>query len=230
MVFQPILDLASSRTAGVEALARFSAQPIQPPDYWFAEAAAVGLGAELELLAVRAAIAQIDRLPPDTYLSVNVSPHTALEPGLLDTLYPVARRIVVELTEHEAVADYDDLASAVGRLRDLGARVAVDDAGSGYSSLQHIVRLRPDIVKLDIALTRHIDHDPARRALGEALVSFGREIGAAITAEGIETEAELDTLRRIGVGYGQGYHLARPQPLPLTTVTPETPETTARRS
>jgi EAL domain-containing protein (putative c-di-GMP-specific phosphodiesterase class I) len=132
----------------------------------------------------------------------------------------VARRVVLELTEHDAVTEYDELGTALDRLRDLGIRVAIDDAGSGYSSLQHILRLRPDIIKLDIALTRGIDADPARRALAEALVSFGREIGALITAEGIETAEQLDTLRRIGARYGQGYHLARPAALPLDAGTP----------
>jgi len=215
VMFQPIVELGTSRIAGVEALARFSASPARSPDQWFAEASTVGLGADLELFAVRAAVAQINRLPPDVYLSVNVSPDTALLSHLAETLAPAAGRVVLELTEHDAVAEYDDLIGALDRLREMGVRVAVDDAGSGYSSLQHILRLSPDIIKLDIELTRGIDADPARRALAEALVRFAAGIGAMITAEGIETAEELDTLRRIGAGYGQGYHLARPGPLPL---------------
>jgi EAL domain-containing protein (putative c-di-GMP-specific phosphodiesterase class I)/FixJ family two-component response regulator len=216
MVFQPIVDLATGRTAGVEALARFDASPARPPDQWFAEAAAVGLGTELELLAVSAAVDQIDRLPADTYMSINASPHTALDHRLAETLAPVASRIVLEITEHEAVTEYPDLLRALDGLRETGVRLAIDDAGSGYSSLQHILRLNPDIIKLDIELTRGIDADPARRALAEALVIFAREIGAVITAEGIETTDELSTLRRVGAQYGQGYYLARPGPLPLT--------------
>jgi EAL domain-containing protein (putative c-di-GMP-specific phosphodiesterase class I) len=219
VVFQPIVDLATGRVAGVEALSRFPSAPSRPPNEWFAEAATVGLGTDLELLAVRAAVAEIDRLPMDTYLAVNVCPDTALQPRLAEILAASGDRIVLELTEHAAVAEYDDLINALQTLREGGTRVAIDDAGSGYSSLQHILRLSPDIIKLDIELTRGIDGDAARRALSEALVRFAGEIGALITAEGIETAEELDTLRRIGAGCGQGYHLARPGPLPLASAT-----------
>jgi EAL domain-containing protein (putative c-di-GMP-specific phosphodiesterase class I)/CheY-like chemotaxis protein len=215
IVFQPIVDLATLRVAGVEALARFPSLPWRPPNEWFAEGAAVGLGTELELLAVGAALGALDQLPSDTYLSVNVSPATALDPGLTALLAPSAKRIVVELTEHAAVAEYDELLGALHGLRQRGARIAVDDAGSGFSSLQHILRLDPDIIKVDIELTRGIDTDPARRALSAALVTFAAEIGAQITAEGIETAGELDTLRQLGAGYGQGYYLARPGTLPI---------------
>ena len=219
MVFQPIVDLASTRVAGVEALARFAASPARPPNEWFAEATSVGLGVDLELLAVGAALAELDRLPAEMFLSVNVSPVTALDPRLAAMLAPCPGRIVVELTEHDAVSEYGDLIGALEGLRGVGSRLAVDDAGSGYSSLQHIVRLRPDLIKLDIELTRGIDGDPARRALAEALVTFATEIGALIVAEGIETAAELSALQRIGTAYGQGYHLGRPGPLPVPSAT-----------
>jgi EAL domain-containing protein (putative c-di-GMP-specific phosphodiesterase class I) len=213
MVFQPIFDLASSQIVGVEALARFSSTPNQTPDKWFAEAAELGLGTELEMLAVTAAVSEIDKLPPDEYMAVNVSPSTAMHPGLTGVLTPGGERIVLELTEHARVDEYDLLVEALDRLRCLGTRVAVDDAGSGYASLRHILRLRPDIIKLDIDLTQGINADPARRSLATALVVFGNEIGATITAEGIETTEELDALRQLQVRCGQGYHLARPGPL-----------------
>ena len=217
MVFQPIVDLLTSRIVGVEALARFTAQPQRRPDEWFAEAAAVDLGIDLELLAVSTAVAHLDQLPPDAYLSVNVSPRTALDPRLTETLRPLAARIVLELTEHTPVDQYDHLLAACQELRNAGMRVAVDDAGSGYASLQHILRLSPDIIKLDIELIRNIDTDPARQSLAAALVLFGDKIGATITAEGIETDDELRTLRRLHVSYGQGYHLGRPGHLPQHT-------------
>jgi EAL domain-containing protein (putative c-di-GMP-specific phosphodiesterase class I) len=215
MVFQPIVDLLTSRVVGVEALARFSAQPHRPPDEWFAEAAVAGLGIDLELLAVSVAVAHLDQLPDDTYLSVNVSPRTALDARLAETVGAAAARIVLELTEHAAVDQYDDLLAALAELRGAGMRIAVDDAGSGYASLQHILRLSPDIIKLDIDLIRSINADPARQSLAAALVMFGGKIGATITAEGIETAEELHTLRRLDVPCGQGYHLGRPGPLPL---------------
>lgn len=213
MVFQPIMDLRSGTTAGFEALARFSQEPLRPPNEWFAEARSVGLEAELELIAVESAVDKLDMLPSSAYLSVNVSPQTMIDERLRDILRPMADRVVVELTEHAAVDEYGELLTASGSLRDLGARIAVDDAGSGYSSFQHILQICPDIIKLDLDLTRGIHADPARRALGLALVAFGIEIGADVTAEGIEQADELDTLREIGVSCGQGYLLGRPGPL-----------------
>jgi EAL domain-containing protein (putative c-di-GMP-specific phosphodiesterase class I) len=210
MVFQPIVDLLTSRVVGVEALARFSAQPERRPDKWFAEAALAGLGNDLELLAVRLAVTHLDQLPDNTYLSVNVSPRTALDPRLTETLCSRAAQIVLELTEHAPVDQYDHLLAALTELRDAGIRIAVDDAGSGYASLQHILRLNPDIIKLDIELIRGINADPARQSLAAALVLFGDKIGATITAEGIETTDELRTLRRLHVPFGQGYHFGRP--------------------
>ena len=210
MVFQPIFDLATAQMVGVEALARFPSTPHQSPDKWFAEATDLGLGSDLEMLAVRAAVSQIDALDPGAYMAVNISPSTATNPALAGLLATGGSRIVVELTEHAAVDEYDQLIEALRPLRSLGARVAVDDAGSGYASLRHILRLRPDIIKLDIDLTRGIDTDPARRALAAALVSFANEIDATVVAEGIETDLELDTLRQLQVRTGQGYHLARP--------------------
>jgi EAL domain-containing protein (putative c-di-GMP-specific phosphodiesterase class I)/AmiR/NasT family two-component response regulator len=212
MVFQPIVDLLTLNVAGVEALARFPATPSHDPDVWFAEAAAVGLADDLELLAIRHAVAQLGQLPEATYLSVNASPRTALNPRLAEAL-EAPERVVLELTEHTRVDQYDALIDALAELRHRGLRLAVDDAGSGYASMQHILRLNPDIIKLDIELIRGIDADPARRALASALVAFGADIGATVTAEGIETAAQLESLRKLAVRYGQGYLLGRPAPL-----------------
>jgi EAL domain-containing protein (putative c-di-GMP-specific phosphodiesterase class I) len=120
---------------------------------------------------------------------------------------------VVEITEHEQVDDYDALFGALARLRALGVRIAIDDAGAGYASLRHTLALDPDIVKVDIALTSAIDTDRAKRALTSALISFADEMDITIVAEGIETEASLRTLVDLGVRYGQGFHIARPAPL-----------------
>lgn len=124
-----------------------------------------------------------------------------------------ASRMVVEITEHEAIEDYTVLAATLEGLREHGVRVAIDDAGAGFASLRHTLLLRPDIVKVDTSLTRNIDGDRAKRALTSALVSFGEEMGIAIVAEGIETREELETLVALGVPFGQGFYLAKPAPL-----------------
>jgi len=216
MVFQPVGDLIAGDVVGAEALARFACEPHRPPNEWFAEAGDIGRGAELELTAIAAALAQLPNLPPDVFLAVNASPATAITPGFdaLLARYP-AERIVLELTEHTQVDDYGALLDALDRLRGQGMRIAVDDTGAGYASFHHLLRLRPDIIKLDITLTRGIEADPIRRALAAALVTFATEIGATVIAEGIETADELAALRSIGIPWGQGYHLARPGGLPL---------------
>ena len=129
---------------------------------------------------------------------------------------PIADRMVVEITEHEAVDDYDELARWLAPLRALGVRIAIDDAGAGYASLRHTLQIAPDIVKVDISLTRSIDGDRGKRALARALISFAQEMDMTIVAEGIETDAELQTLLELGVRYGQGYFLAQPGTLPGT--------------
>jgi len=216
LAFQPICDIRAGTIVGWEALARFPWGPERPPDAWFEEASQVDLRTDLELAAIRAALTRMDDVPAEGFLSVNLSPDTACSADLLRAIdfAHTPRRLVMEVTEHAPVEDYGRLTAALGALRARGVRLAIDDAGSGFSSLQHILRLAPDFIKLDMALTRDVDNDLARRALAAALISFASEIGAVIIAEGIETEAELDTLRELGVTYGQGYYLARPGLLP----------------
>src|SRR3954469_12583002 len=183
MVFQPIADLATGTIVAVEALARFAAEPVRSPNLWFAEAAEVGLGRPLELAAVEAALAQLGDFDPSLAMAINVSPATVTAPefGELISTAP-ARRIVIELTEHVEIRDYDVVIQSLAALRAAGVRLAVDDAGAGFATLQHILALQPDIIKLDIALTRGVDRDPVRRALARALVGFASEIGATIMA------------------------------------------------
>jgi EAL domain-containing protein (putative c-di-GMP-specific phosphodiesterase class I) len=214
IVYQPIYDLESGRLAGLECLSRFNVEPRRPPDEWFTEAAEVGMAAELELTAIRTALQAIPALAPDAYLAVNCSPRTILHADLKEYLQSVElRRVILEITEHDYVEDYPALLGALAPLRALGLRVAIDDAGAGYASLRHVLHIQPDLIKLDISLTRDIDTDPIRRALASALIAFARETRARIVAEGVETEAELRTLKLLGAGSVQGYFLARPMPL-----------------
>jgi EAL domain-containing protein (putative c-di-GMP-specific phosphodiesterase class I)/DNA-binding response OmpR family regulator len=216
MVYQPIVELGTDTIVGAEALARFAPVPLRPPNVWFDEARDVGLGTELELAAVTRAISAISLLPATAFLALNMSPQTMIDPGLRQRLAVVpGNRIVLELTEHHRVDRYEALWPALDELRAQGVRIAVDDAGSGYSGLQHILRIQPDIVKLDLELTRGIHSDPIRRALASALVSFAADIGAVLVAEGIESSAELEVLEDLGVTWGQGFHWGQPAELPL---------------
>lgn len=219
VVFQPIVDLHSGSVTGAEALTRFASEPYRPPNVWFADAASIGMGVELELLAARLALSHLDQLAPKIYLSINLSPvavRAAAAEGLFDGLD--GGRIAVELTEHEEIEDYEAFIQALAALRARGIKVVIDDAGSGFASLRHILRISPDIIKLDISLTRDIDADPARRALASALTVFARSTGARIVAEGIETAGEMAALIALGIRYGQGYFLGKPGPLPLPLV------------
>jgi EAL domain-containing protein (putative c-di-GMP-specific phosphodiesterase class I) len=181
---------------------------------WFRQAADVGLGEALELLAIERAIEAFDTLPAAASLSVNASPDTLCSPKLIDIVRAApADRLIVELTEHAVIADYARFNAAVSGLRERGIRLAVDDAGSGFASLRHILDVHPEIIKLDMALTRHIDRDDGRRALASALCDFAGNLGAQVIAEGIEEQQELDELLGLGIEYGQGYLLGRPGPV-----------------
>jgi EAL domain-containing protein (putative c-di-GMP-specific phosphodiesterase class I) len=198
----------------VEALARFSGRPKRTPDLCFAEAYAMGVGVELELASVKGALSSLSCLPGNVALCVNASPEAMISDELHRLLAASeSRRIVVELTEEAKVDDYSRLSRALNELHLIDVRLGIDDSGAGFSSFSHILRLAPDIIKLDRELTAGIDHDPVRAALGTALVSFAARIGAKIIAEGIETAGELDMLRGLGIRYGQGYFLCRPTSL-----------------
>ena len=213
MVYQPIYRLDDGSIAGVECLARFPDCEIRPPSAWFDEAASVGLGIELELSALRQAIAALPYLPEDLYVAVNVSPQAVLSGAVLPLVEQApAHRFVIEVTENQEIADYVAFGEALAPLRER-APFAVDDVGAGYSGMRHILALNPDIIKLDMSLVRDIDRDPARRALALALVAFASGIDSQIVAEGVETAGELAALRELGVPRAQGYYLGRPMPL-----------------
>ena len=211
---QPVVEMRSGRVVAHEALARFPGRE-EGPATLFSDAAAVGLGVELELLAVREALALADRLPSGTRLAVNLSPDALLVPAVGRVLAEGAARtpLTVEVTEHTPIEDYPAVLVALEPLRRAGIRLSVDDAGAGYASLRHILRLRPDTIKLDIALVSGVDTDPARQAMTAAMVAFAAETGAALVAEGVEIAAERDALLARGVRLGQGHLFGRPAPL-----------------
>ena len=208
-VFQPIIDLQSHEIVGYEALTRFGDG--MRPDLRFMEAASVGLGQQYELAAMEAALAAASSLPEAAFLTLNMSPGLVLESGrrLRKTLRATARRLVLELTEHVPIEDYAALRKAIMALGN--ADLAVDDAGAGYASLRHILELRPTFAKLDISLVRGIDFDDLGQALVAGLVYFARKSGCHLIAEGVESDGEAVTLRRLGVEMAQGFLFGRPE-------------------
>ncbi len=214
MVVQPIVDIHSGEIRFVEALCRFSASPRRGPDQWFSEAHRVGLGLQLELAAVRLALELLPQLPADVTLCINVAPVVIRSGALLDIIADQdCNRVVLEITEHHDI-DPVVLAGPLARLREAGVRIAIDDTGSGYASLSALLRIQPDIIKLDRDLVSGIDHDPVRRAMVKAMVHFAEEDSVAeLIAEGIESEAEVATLVSLGIRLGQGYFFARPAPV-----------------
>ena len=196
IALQPILRRQDQGTAGYEALCRFSPEPYRAPNLWFDDAAEVGLQTELEIYVIEVALAFLLELPASCYLAVNTSPAT-LATGKLSKIIAAAGggRVVVEITDYAAIENIDVFLMEIDHLLDLGARIAVDDADARYSVLQQIIRLRPDVIKLDMSLTQDVDKDLARRALASAMVQFAQDTKARVVAEGIETEAELRTLK-----------------------------------
>ena len=214
MVYQPAIRLDKAEVAFFEALARFHPASDAGPADWFASAAALGLGADLEMLACRCAVGGLQSLPTGSSISINVSPSTILTPEFAAYFASLPLdHVILEVTERDAVACYDELASVLAPLRKNGLRIAVDDAGAGYASLRHVLQIRPDIIKLDISLCRGISGDDMQRALVSALITFSRQVGAALVAEGVETAADLHCLRELGMFIIQGNIAAQPMRL-----------------
>ena len=214
IVYQPIWDTRTRSAMGFESLSRFRTEEQRRPDEWFAEANALGTGIELECLAIRKALEGFCRLPHNCYLTINCSPSTVTSETLANALngQPM-QRVVIELTEHQKLEDVPALTTALRRYRNAGARIAIDDAGSGYSGLQQILELEPDIIKLDRFFVRSIELDASKRAMAAALATFARAVDSAIIAEGVETVEELGTLNALGFKHVQGYLLGKPTQL-----------------
>ena len=215
IVFQPIVSARSGDTVGFEALTRFDGSA-HGPDVWFSQAADAGLGIDLELAAIAEALGRLTELPLSTYLALNASPATINDRRLVRLLASTdPSRIVLEITEHEAIEDYAQLVASLQVLRDLGVRVAVDDVGAGFSSFAHVLELTPHVLKVDVSITGGLAHDPARRALAAAIVEVAGPLGAAVVAEGLETEDDLAAARQVGVSHLQGHLFSEPLPEPV---------------
>lgn len=214
VVFQPIYDVKSKSIKGFECLSRFQTEPYRSPDYWFNQANVSGVGEALELFAIEEALSLLPSIPEQYYITLNISPKY-LTSSYLQTMLDKAplHRIILEVTERESIPDYKAFRNAIQHFRDRGMRLAVDDAGAGFASFQHILELEADIIKLDRSLIANINSDHRKRALVAALIGFAKETKSTVLGEGVETLAELEVLQELGAQKIQGYFFCHPLPL-----------------
>ena len=207
-VTQPIVRLADGQTVGFEALARSRSFASTSPDQWLARAEAAGCRTDVELACIRAAQA-LGTPPGSARLFLNASAGLLLDPRI-DALLEHMPEHVLEVTEHERIADYGPLTDRLRGLSSRGSLLAVDDVGAGYANMAHVLRLSPQYIKIDRGIVSGLHRDRDRRALIAALVAFAVACGAQTIAEGVEEEAELKVLGDLGVDLVQGYLIARP--------------------
>lgn len=209
VALQPVYDLATMTVVGQEALARFGGRV--PTDRWFRAAVLHGLGLELERITLARALSTLPTMAAGEFLAINASPASLHDDQILALLEASdLSRLVVEITEHDAVNDYGLTREALAVLRSRGAQIAVDDVGAGFASLRHVLLLQPDVVKLDTSLTRDVHESQRQHAIVQALVRFSSEVGATVLAEGIEVPEQIPALIDAGVTLGQGWHLGVP--------------------
>jgi diguanylate cyclase (GGDEF)-like protein len=225
-VFQPIVRLSDLEPIGYEGLARFPSPPglvALPPDVTLAAAARSGLREDLEV-ACWAAMTGAGEPPHNRLLFVNVAPDALGHPGLAELAERLPSRLVIELTEQDAVQDIRRIQERLRPWISRGALIAVDDAGAGFTSLEYVAEIRPDFLKLCRGMVTGVDLDASRQAVLRATVAFAREVGARVVAEGVERPEELEVLRAAEVDFGQGWLFGRPG-----VAWPPEPEGSSRR-
>jgi EAL domain-containing protein (putative c-di-GMP-specific phosphodiesterase class I)/ActR/RegA family two-component response regulator len=212
-VFQPIVDVTTRAVLAYEALLRTGEPEFPGPPAVLDAAERLGRVHELGRALRRAVAGQLADLAADVEVFVNLHPSDLLDPDLYDPAAPLsahARRIVLEITERSSLDGVDRLTVRIGQLRTLGYRIAVDDLGAGYAGLTSVVRLQPEVVKLDMTLVRGCHIDDARRQVLRSMAELSRALGMRVVAEGVEVDGEAETLRAIGCVVQQGYRFARP--------------------
>lgn len=216
LVAQPIVDLVRGEIVGYEVLSRFTLPSGRPgfPDKVFAAASLSGLGPELEAQVIRRAFELAETRPANSFLTINIDPHHIEEPQVREVIEERGdlSGIIFELTEHTHIADLRAIRKAVDALRHRGAKVALDDAGAGYSGLKQLLELQPQVLKIDRDLVSDLHKNEAKRAMIQMLAELAGRLDAWVLAEGIENESELAALFQLGITLGQGYFLGRPAP------------------
>ncbi|MGO4473819.1 EAL domain-containing protein [Arthrobacter sp. M-10] len=215
--FQPVFDLSTSTVVGAEALTRFVSDSGDPADYWFAEAEDSGLRTDLEFAALESGLEAALKLPAHLFVALKLSDEVCLDPrlpGLFEQTPVAPARVILEVSGKFPQEQAASLDAAVAPLRSAGVRLSIENTGSFFAGASHILRLKPEMIKLERNLTAGLNQDSLRQELVEAEVAFAREIGAALIAQRIETKDELATLADLGVTLGEGYHLGRPSVQP----------------
>ena len=214
--FQPVRHLPDGAIMGYEALIRGpQGTSLEPPTVLFAVAHENEMDVELETLCLELIFANLPRAVGERTLFVNASAMLLRHPIFLDerNLAGINRShgdVVVEISEKEMVRDYDSFQEVLQLVRKANMKIAIDDAGSGYSGLEAILHLKPDFIKVADSLVRNLHNDPIKREIITSLAAIGKRIGAALIAEGIEVEAERRTLVDLDIAFGQGFLLGRP--------------------
>ncbi len=214
--FQPVRHLPDGQILGYEALIRGpQGSSLERPNILFAVAHENEMDVELETLCLDTIFRNIPRAVNSGQLFVNASSRLLRHPIFLDdrNLKAINRShtdVVVEISEKEMVGDYSTFAEIVRTIRSSKLKIAIDDAGSGYSGLETILNLRPDYIKVADSLVRNLETDPIKREIIASLFAIGNRIGATVIAEGIEREEEREALVALGIPYGQGFLLGRP--------------------
>ena len=222
MVYQPVVDTMAQEVIGFEALTRLPAGQFRSPDVMFKVATELGTLWRLERLCRQRALETLPPMFGEQKLFLNLEPDSFYDPrlreqGFVEELSAVGlspSRLVLELTEHAAVHDFVALRRVLDEVRSLGYRLALDDVGSGYSGLQAIAEIRPDYLKVDMALIRNVHLDPIKRELISTIRRFADSTGITLVAEGVETQEELESLTGAGVRCAQGFLFARPDSPP----------------
>ena len=214
--FQPVRHLPGGAIIGYEALIRGpQGTPLEPPTVLFAVAHENEMEVELETLCLEMIFSNLPRAVGDRKLFVNASAMLLRHPAFLDERHLTAINrshgdVVVEISEKEMVSDYGSFQEVLELVRRSNLKIAIDDAGSGYSGLETILYLKPDYIKIADSLVRNLHSDPIKREIIQSLADIGRRIGAALVAEGIEAEPERKALVDLGIEFGQGFLLGRP--------------------
>jgi EAL domain-containing protein (putative c-di-GMP-specific phosphodiesterase class I) len=217
--YQPILRMQEGTILGFEALSRGPrGSGLESAAELFEAAERHGLRVELDRLCRKRALLSSARIPSSAKIFVNTLPATMRDPqfhdqaliDFLDKAQVAPDRIVIEITEQEVIRNHAIFRDTMDYFRDLGMSFAVDDVGAGYSGLDTIAKLRPGYLKIDIGLVRDVDVIPVNRQMVKAIIDLGHGMDSRVIAEGIQRDEEAQVLRALGVDFGQGYHLARP--------------------